>query len=189
MQVDAITAKHRAEYQGQPYFFCSAGCKSKFEADPERYVNPASRAAEAAAAGAIYTCPMHPQIRQVGPGACPICGMALEPLVAGSELGPNPELSDMSRRLWMALALTVPVFVLEMGSHFFDLGHYVGQQRSNLVQMLLAPPVVLWAGWPFFKRGGQSLITRNQNMFTLIAMGVGVALGPRENRRCDPRIA
>ena len=175
MQVDAITAKHRAEYQGQPYFFCSAGCKSKFEADPERYVNPASRAAEAAAAGAIYTCPMHPQIRQVGPGACPICGMALEPLVAGSELGPNPELSDMSRRLWMALALTVPVFVLEMGSHFFDLGHYVGQQRSNLVQMLLATPVVLWAGWPFFKRGGQSLITRNQNMFTLIAMGVGVA--------------
>ena len=145
MQVDAITAKHRAEYQGQPYFFCSAGCKSKFEADPERYVNPASRAAEAAAAGAIYTCPMHPQIRQVGPGACPICGMALEPLVAGSELGPNPELSDMSRRLWMALALTVPVFVLEMGSHFFDLGHYVGQQRSNLVQMLLATPVVLWA--------------------------------------------
>ena len=235
MQVDAITAKHRAEYQGQPYFFCSAGCKSKFEADPERYVNPASRAAEAAAAGAIYTCPMHPQIRQVGPGACPICGMALEPLVAGSELGPNPELSDMSRRLWMALALTVPVFVLEMGSHFFDLGHYVGQQRSNLVQMLLATPVVLWAGWPFFMRGGQSLITRNQNMFTLIAMGVGVAwaysslatlapgifpdafrehgrgrrllrsrmcdhgvgvarasariAGPRENRRCDPRIA
>jgi Cu+-exporting ATPase len=82
---------------------------------------PASRAAEAAAAGAIYTCPMHPQIRQVGPGACPICGMALEPLVAGSELGPNPELSDMSRRLWIALALTVPVFELEMGSHFFDL--------------------------------------------------------------------
>jgi P-type Cu+ transporter len=101
--------------------------------------------------------------------------MALEPLVAGSELGPNPELSDMSRRLWMALALTVPVFVLEMGSHFFDLGHYVGQQRSNLVQMLLATPVVLWAGWPFFKRGGQSLITRNLNMFTLIALGVGVA--------------
>lgn len=132
---------------------------------------PARRAVE----GGIYTCPMHPQIRQVGPGNCPICGMTLEPLVTTTEETPNAELIDMTRRFWIGLALTVPVFVLEMGGHFLGLHHYFQPQLSNWAQFLLATPVVLWCGWPFFVRGAQSLVTRNLNMFTLIAMGTGVA--------------
>jgi Cu+-exporting ATPase len=124
--------------------------------------------------GTIYTCPMHPQIRQVGPGSCPICGMALEPLLA-TGTGPNPELADMTRRFWIGLALSVPVVALEMGGHFTNLHMLVGQNLSNWLQFALATPVVLWAGWPFFVRGWQSLVTRNLNMFTLIAMGTGVA--------------
>ncbi|MEK8094922.1 copper-translocating P-type ATPase [Methylocystis sp. IM3] len=130
--------------------------------------------ARLAAEGIIYTCPMHPQIRQLGPGNCPICGMALEPLVTTAEEAPSAELTDMTRRFWVGLALTVPVFVLEMGGHFFNLHHY-RPQLSNWAQFVLATPVVLWAGWPFFVRGAQSLVTRNLNMFTLIAMGTGVA--------------
>jgi P-type Cu+ transporter len=176
MKVDPATAKHRAEHGGESFFFCSAGCKAKFEGDPTRYLHPAPTP-EAAAPGAIYTCPMHPEIRQVGPGSCPICGMALEPVLVGREAAPNPELHDMSRRFWIALALTIPVFILEMGGHLFGLTHRIGQQTSNIVQMVLATPVVLWAGWPFFERGWQSLRTRNLNMFTLIAMGIAVAWG------------
>ncbi len=125
--------------------------------------------------GVIYTCPMHPQIRQIGPGNCPICGMTLEPLVTMAEEPPSAELADMTRRFWVGLALTVPVFALEMGGHFFSLHHYIPPQLSNWAQFILATPVVLWAGWPFFLRGAQSLVTRNLNMFTLIAMGTGVA--------------
>ncbi|MEF3367083.1 copper-translocating P-type ATPase [Methylocystis sp. 9N] len=125
--------------------------------------------------GVIYTCPMHPQIRQIGPGNCPICGMALEPLIATGDAEPNAELVDMTRRFWIGLALTAPVFALEMGGHFFNLHHLLAQQTSNWIQLALATPVVLWAGWPFFVRGAQSLVTRNLNMFTLIAMGTGVA--------------
>ncbi|WP_442755219.1 copper-transporting P-type ATPase [Methylocystis sp. JAN1] len=125
--------------------------------------------------GAVYTCPMHAQIRQIGPGHCPICGMALEPLVATTDEAPNAELADMTRRFWIGLALTVPVFVLEMGGHFLGLHRYLAPQLSNWAQLVLATPVVLWAGWPFFVRGAQSLVTRNLNMFTLIAMGTGVA--------------
>jgi Cu+-exporting ATPase len=124
---------------------------------------------------AIYTCPMHPQIRQVGPGACPICGMALEPLVATAEAGPDPELADMTRRFWIGLVLTAPVFALEMGGHVFDLHGLIGPAVANWIQFAFATPVVLWAGWPFFVRGWQSLVTRNLNMFTLIALGTGVA--------------
>ncbi len=124
--------------------------------------------------GTIYTCPMHPEIRQIGPGTCPICGMALEPEIATAETGPNPELVDMTRRFWVGLALTAPVFVLEMGQHLFGL-HLLNQTVSNWIQFAFATPVVLWAGWPFFLRGWQSLVTRNLNMFTLIAMGTGVA--------------
>ncbi|WP_424361719.1 copper-transporting P-type ATPase [Methylocystis parvus] len=127
------------------------------------------------AEGVIYTCPMHPQIRQLGPGNCPICGMALEPLVTTTEEAPSAELIDMTRRFWIGLALAVPVFILEMGGHFLGLHHYIQPQLSNWAQFLLATPVVLWAGWPFFVRGAQSLVTRNLNMFTLIAMGTGVA--------------
>lgn len=123
----------------------------------------------------IYTCPMHPQIRQVGPGNCPICGMTLEPLVASRETEPNADLIDMTRRFWVGLALTTPVLVMEMGGHFFNLHHLIAPQASNWAQLVLATPVVLWAGWPFFVRGAQSLATRNLNMFTLIAIGTGVA--------------
>jgi len=125
--------------------------------------------------GATYTCPMHPQIRQVGPGACPICGMALEPVSVTAESGPNPELADMSRRLWVGGALTAPVFALEMGSHLVDLHAVIAPTLSNWLQFALATPVVVWAGAPFFARGWASLVNRSLNMFTLIAMGVGVA--------------
>src|SRR5215468_5857527 len=125
--------------------------------------------------GTIYTCPMHLQIRQVGPGVCPICGMALEPELASAEAAPNPEVADMTRRFWIALVLTLPVLALEMGGHLTNLHMLLGQNWSNWLQFVLATPVVLWAGWPFFVRGWQSLVSRNLNMFTLIAMGTGVA--------------
>ena len=118
---------------------------------------------------------MHLQIRQVGPGVCPICGMALEPELASAEAAPNPEVADMTRRFWIALVLTLPVLALEMGGHLTNLHMLLGQNSSNWLQFVLATPVVLWAGWPFLVRGWQSLITRNLNMFTLIAMGTGVA--------------
>ncbi|MCL4765129.1 MAG: heavy metal translocating P-type ATPase [Hyphomicrobiaceae bacterium] len=174
MTVDPHTARHRAEHAGRTYYFCSAGCKAKFEADPARYLAP-QQAAEPVPEGTIYTCPMHPEIRQVGPGSCPICGMALEPELVTAETAPNPELADMTRRFWVGLALALPVFVLEMGGHLTGLTHWLGQQTSNWLQLLLATPVVLWAGWPFFERGWQSLVTRNLNMFTLIAIGTGMA--------------
>ncbi|HEX6957288.1 MAG TPA: copper-translocating P-type ATPase, partial [Ferrovibrio sp.] len=126
-------------------------------------------------AGTIYTCPMHPQIRQPGPGHCPICGMALEPETAVAGAAPNPELADMTRRFWIGLILALPVFLLEMGGHLFDIHHLIAPQVSNWAQLLLATPVVLWAGWPFFVRAWASLIGRSLNMFTLIAMGTGIA--------------
>ena len=122
-----------------------------------------------------YTCPMHPQVRQMGPGNCPICGMALEPVLATEDSGVSPELRDMRRRFWIGAALTLPVFALEMGGHLAQLGHLLGQQTSNWVQLLLATPVVLWAGWPFFVRAASSLKHRSLNMFTLIALGTGAA--------------
>jgi len=122
-----------------------------------------------------YTCPMHPEIRQMGPGNCPICGMALEPVIATGEAGESPELRDMTRRFWIGLVLTVPVLFLEMGGHLFNITHLVGPQTSNWLQMLFGTPVVLWAGWPFFVRGWQSLVHRSLNMFTLIALGTGAA--------------
>ena len=176
MMVDPHSTPHRAQYEGRPYYFCSSGCQSKFMAEPAKYVEPtAPGKAEAVPEGTIYTCPMHPQIRQVGPGSCPICGMALEPVVATAETGPSHELVDMTRRFWIGLVLSLPVVALEMGGHLTGLSHYIGQQTSNWIQMLLATPVVLWAGWPFFVRGWQSLVNRSLNMFTLIAMGTGVA--------------
>ncbi|MFL5169284.1 MAG: heavy metal translocating P-type ATPase, partial [Microvirga sp.] len=176
MSVDPHTAKHRAEHGGRPYYFCSAGCRTKFLADPARYLDPAAAAkAEPVAEGTVYTCPMHPEIRQVGPGACPICGMALEPVLVSLEVAPNHELMDMTRRFWIGLALAAPVVALEMGGHMTGLDRIVPRQTSNWLQLVLATPVVLWAGWPFFVRGWQSLVTRKLNMFTLIAIGTGVA--------------
>jgi P-type Cu+ transporter len=172
MTVDPHAAKHRADYLGHAYYFCCAGCKTKFTADPQKYLG--DRTPDAVPEGTIYTCPMHPEIRQVGPGTCPICGMALEPDIVTADTGPNPELADMARRFWIGLALGIPVMVLEMGGHFAG-AHWIEPALSNYIQFGFATPVVLWAGWPFFVRGYQSLITRNLNMFTLIAMGTGVA--------------
>jgi P-type Cu+ transporter len=181
MNVNPASAKHSAVVGGQTYYFCSQGCKSKFVAGPERFLT-AKREAPLPPPkhddeGTIYTCPMHPEVRQPGPGSCPICGMALEPEMTSEEEGPNPELADMTRRFWIALILSLPVFALEMGGHLFHLHALIGQQTSNFVQFVLSTPVVLWAGWPFFERGARSLVTRNLNMFTLIAMGIGIAWG------------
>ncbi|MFA7264071.1 MAG: heavy metal translocating P-type ATPase [Caulobacter sp.] len=173
MTVDPPTANHHAMHAGQDYWFCSAGCESKFIADPDRHLNPA--AAEPAPAGTIYTCPMHPQIRQEGPGSCPICGMALEPETVSLDDGPNPELADMTRRMWIALALTVPVVALDMGVHLLGLTPPWSGRVTAWIELLLASPVVLWAGAPFFRRGWASLVSRNLNMFTLIALGTGTA--------------
>jgi P-type Cu+ transporter len=176
MSVDPHTAEHRAEYEGRPYYFCSARCREKFLANPAQYLEPrAERPIAPLPEGTIYTCPMHPQIRQIGPGTCPICGMALEPELATAENGPNPELLDMTRRFWIGLALALPVVAIEMGAHLTGLDRYLSPAISNWIQLLLATPVVVWAGWPFFVRGWRSLVNRSLNMFTLIAMGTGVA--------------
>jgi Cu+-exporting ATPase len=177
MWVDPHTAKHRAEHNGQPFYFCSAGCREKFLTDPARYLDPAVAAAKAQPVpeGTIYTCPMHPEIRQVGPGSCPICGMALEPLLVTAETGPNPELADFMHRFRLGTLLTLPVLALEMGGHMTGLHEVLGAQNANWLQLLFGTPVVLWAGWPLLERGWQSVVNRSLNMFTLIAMGTGVA--------------
>jgi Cu+-exporting ATPase len=177
MKVDPLNAKHRHTHQGTDYFFCCNGCKTKFIVDPNKYLAPKDDKAKAAAMpqGTIFTCPMHPEVRQEGPGACPICGMALEPETISLDDGPNPELSDMSRRFWLGLVLALPVFIIEMSAHVPGFALISDHTLSNWIQLVLATPVVLWAGAPFFVRGWQSLQTRNLNMFTLIALGTGVA--------------
>ncbi|MEO9197745.1 MAG: heavy metal-binding domain-containing protein, partial [Antricoccus sp.] len=178
MDVDIATAECSAAHEGRTYYFCSSGCKAKFIAAPETYLAPPTEQATAAGTeGAIYTCPMHPQIRQIGPGSCPICGMALEPLVAVADVQPNDELLDMTHRLWIGLVLTVPIVALEMGAHVpaLRLHELLAPQTSALIQFALASPVVLWAGWPFFARGWASIISRHLNMFTLIAIGTGAS--------------
>ena len=178
MMVDPNTTEHQSAHDGHPYYFCSTGCHTKFDADPEKYLAPtALQTQEPVPEGTVYTCPMHSQIRQVGPGACPICGMALEPLMMTADTPANPELADFTRRFWVGLALAVPVFIIEMSGHLFNIDHLLAPQTSNWIQLLLATPVVLWAGWPFFHRGWLSLVNRSLNMFTLVAMGTGVAWG------------
>ena len=174
MTVDPVTAAHRATHEGQDYFFCSSGCRTKFIVDPDRYLGEATEPAPVIP-GAIYTCPMHPEVRQEGPGACPICGMALEPETVTAEAPVNHELIDFTRRLWVGAVLTLPVFALEMGGHLTGLMMRITGQTSNWIQFALATPVVLWAGWPFFQRGWASIRNRSLNMFTLIAIGVGAA--------------
>ena len=172
MKVNPETAKHKTSYKKESYYFCAESCLKKFKADPEKYLSP--KEPEAVVKGAIYTCPMHPQIRQEGPGSCPICGMALEPEMPSAEETTNHELIDMTRRFWIGILLTLPILFLEMGAHVFNF-HVVTPQTSNWLQFALGTPVVLWAGWPFFQRAWFSLVTRNLNMFTLIALGTGVA--------------
>ncbi|HEY6868907.1 MAG TPA: HAD-IC family P-type ATPase, partial [Novosphingobium sp.] len=174
MQVDPAATGHHATHDGRDWHFCSAGCHARFMADPAKYLGPQTPADTPA--GTIWTCPMHPEIRREQPGACPICGMALEPATIGTSNGPGPERVDMTRRFWIGLVLALPVFLLEMGGHLFPAIHQLVPMRvSSWVQMGLATPVVLWAGWPFFERGWASLTSRHLNMFTLIAMGTGVA--------------
>ena len=157
MTVDPATSKHRFDYHGETFHFCSAGCRTKFAADPASYLEKDSKPKAAVPEGTIYTCPMHPEIRQVGPGSCPICGMALEPEVASLDAPPNPELADMTRRFWIGLVLALPAVVLEMGGHLVGGHGWVDPTLSNWIQFAFATPVVLWAGWPFFVRGWQSL--------------------------------
>jgi Cu+-exporting ATPase len=182
MRVSVATAKHRFQYREQEYLFCSSRCRERFEAEPEKFLKPKevengpehNKTEPVVPAGAIYTCPMHPEVRQIGPGTCPICGMALEPEQASLDQGPDPELIDMVRRFWIALPLTVPVFAIEMSRHF-GLMHFISPEWSNWISFALSTPVVLWAGAPFFARGWRSVVSGNLNMFTLIAMGTGVA--------------
>ena len=176
MKVDRASAKHFLRHEGEKHYFCSAGCKGKFEAEPAKYLGdrPAEKPAPA---GTKYTCPMHPQIVRDGPGSCPICGIALEPMgVRTGEEGPNPELVDFTRRLWVSAVLALPVFVLAMspmlGLPFRD---WIGERASVWIEFVLATPVVLWAAIPFFERGWQSIVNRSPNMWTLISIGVGAA--------------
>jgi Cu+-exporting ATPase len=172
MTVKTADARNKAQHDGHTYYFCSPRCLAKFTAEPLRYLKPAAPDAKP---GTIYTCPMHQQIRQVGPGSCPICGMALEPAEASLEDGPNEELLDMTRRLWIGAALAVPVLAVDMGGHLFGIDALLPHGMKNWLLLVLATPVVLWAGWPFFVRGAQSVARRSLNMFTLIALGTGVA--------------
>ena len=168
---------HRLTDETGEVLFCSAGCKAKYEAAPEKYRSGATPSAntQAAAPGLKWTCPMHPEIVRDRPGPCPICGMALEPMTPAAEDAPNPELADMTLRFWVGLALSAPVFVLEMGRHFLGIDRVVPPHVNVWIQLVLATPVVMWAGFPFLVRGAASLRSRNLNMFTLIALGTGVA--------------
>jgi len=178
MHVDPATAADQATHDGETYFFCSTHCGTRFRAEPQRYLQPRDLGAEADAApeGAMWTCPMHPEIVQDHPGSCPKCGMALEPMTPSLDDGDNPELAFMTRRLWVSAALSVPLLVVSMGAMVPSLAPYLpaGSFRHWL-ELALATPVVLWAGWVFFERGWQSVVHRSPNMFTLIAVGVGAA--------------
>lgn len=179
MTVDTSVGKPAHIYKDQEYHFCSAGCHDKFVADPEHYLSGAHReASENAPSGTMFTCPMHPEIVQEGPGTCPICGMALEPMgIPTGDEGPNPELVDFRRRFWVGAVLTVPLLILAMGP-FVGLGmvrEFLGERTTLWTELVLGTPVILWAGWPFFVRGWNSVVSRNLNMFTLIGMGVGAA--------------
>ncbi|WP_086011239.1 heavy metal translocating P-type ATPase [Sphingomonas sp. PAMC 26605] len=174
MTVDPAKTAHHAEHADQTYHFCSAGCRTKFVANPDAYLGDKPKPEPTATPGAIWTCPMHPQIRQEGPGTCPICSMALEPEEPSLDDGPNPELVDFTRRLWVAGVLAVPLLAISMVAEMLGV-HVVSAAASPWVQLALSAPIVLWAGLPFFQRGWTSLGTRHLNMFTLISIGVGAA--------------
>jgi P-type Cu+ transporter len=177
MTVDPATPL-RTEYGGTTYYFCAPSCLAKFRAEPDRYLQPKSDAPPTMAElDAIYTCPMHPEVRQQGPGACPFCGMALEPAMVTLDEGPNVELIDMTRRFTLAAVLGVPVMAFAMAEMLAPAAVHraIDPRVADWIQLLLATPVVLWAGWPFFTRAWDSILNRSPNMFTLIGTGVGAA--------------
>jgi len=179
MVVDPVTTKHCVELSGQSHYFCGGACKTKFLSDPTRYVQKDSKPARSVVGdlGAVYTCPMHPQIRRNVPGSCPICGMALEAQGIHGAEGTSSELKDMTRRFAIGAVLATPIFVLEMGSHLrlLNLDHYLSDAASIWIQFALATPIVLWCARPFFQRAWVSMLNRSPNMFTLIALGVGAS--------------
>ena len=214
MEVDPATAEHKTDYRGETYYFCSGRCLEKFRANPEQYLHPAEKQdlhvpsesskylcpmcpevrktgpgacprcgmtlepeLPVASSTLEYTCPMHPEIVRPQPGNCPICGMALEPRTATAHEEVNPELRDMTRRFWVSLALTVPLVLIDMANMLrgMHMQHVLSGGWLAWLELLLASPVVLWGGWPFFQRGWASVVNRSTNMFTLIAMGTGVA--------------
>ena len=179
MTVDRASARFMSKHEGQRYYFCSGGCQTKFDADPGAYLSGAAQAAaaEAAPAGAKWTCPMHPQIIQDGPGDCPICGMALEPMIpAGAGDAPNPELVDFTKRLWISAGLALPLLIIGMGGMLgLPIREWIGEPLVGWLELALATPIVLWAAIPFFRRFWNSLRNRSPNMWTLIGLGVGAA--------------
>ncbi|MGC2201962.1 MAG: heavy metal translocating P-type ATPase [Stellaceae bacterium] len=183
MTVDPATAKHRAEHAGASYFFCSTRCREKFTAEPARYLTPAAPAEGPPAPGSrpggevLWTCPMHPQIVRSEPGSCPICGMALERLTPEAGDAANPELRDMTRRFWVGVVLSVPLLALAMADHLAKpaLDALIAPRIAVWIQLVLGTVAVLWCGRPFFQRGGASIVNRRLNMFSLIALGTGVA--------------
>ncbi len=176
MKVDPAATPHHARFAGRDYHFCSAKCRDRFEARPEIFLDQAQRPRAEASKDVVYTCPMHPEIEQFGPGTCPICGMALEPKAFDPDAGPSEEYVDMKRRFAVSAALSVPLAIMVMLRHFWPpMGELVAARWLDWAELLLATPVVLWGGWPFFVRGWQSLLTRHLNMFTLIAIGTGAA--------------
>jgi P-type Cu+ transporter len=197
MTVDSARANVSVEHAGKTYHFCSAGCAGRFRATPEEFLNAAPHeqihapsnfvqigatagetpTSHATASGVEYTCPMHPEIVRPGPGACPICGMALEPRTALADEGENHELTSMTRRFWVSVALTIPVLVLGMSDMIpgRPVQQFLSMRAVGWMELAFATPVVLWGGWPFFERGWASLVNRSLNMFTLIALGTGTA--------------
>jgi Cu+-exporting ATPase len=175
MSVDRATARHMSKHEGARFYFCSAGCHGKFEAAPETYLGDRP-APEPMPGGTLYTCPMDPEIVQEGPGDCPICGMALEPMMPSADAAPNPELVDFKRRFLIGAALTVALLVLTMGPLLgLPVRGWIGERLTLWIELALATPVILWSGWPFFVRGAKSFRTMNLNMFSLIGMGVAAA--------------
>ncbi len=176
MSVEIDGAKHMTTHEGAHYYFCHAGCQTKFETDPRKYLEPQPEP-EPAPPGTLYTCSMDPEIVQEGPGTCPVCGMALEPMgIPTGDEGPNPELIDFTRRFQVGAALTVPLLIVAMGPMLgLPVKDWLGHRTAPWVELILATPVVLWSGWPFFQRCWASFVNKSPNMFTLIGIGVGAA--------------